>query len=374
MSRLKICHLTFDMRIGGAEQVIRNLVVGTNKNLFECSILCIEQPIGPFGRILVEQGIPVNCIPRREGFDLGLIVKIRRFLLDSRIDVLHCHQYTPWVYGALASLGTRTRIIFTEHGRFYPDRRSWKRRLVNPVLLRLTERITAISIATRRALVEFEYLPESGIDVIYNGIQPLDVAADKVANLRAELSIPGDAQVIGTIARLDPVKNQQMMLQSFHLVCEDFPRAILLIVGDGEEMAALKRKADDLGISKRIIFTGYIDNPAYHLGLMDMFLLSSLTEGTSMTLLEAMSIGKPCVVTDAGGNSEIIEHGFNGMVTPSNQAEEFANSISRLLSNPSLRSEMGSNALRRFRKLFDGRRMVEKFENHYLNRLIGQNS
>jgi glycosyltransferase involved in cell wall biosynthesis len=170
MPNVKILHLTFDMHIGGTEQVIKNLIEGSNDKQFQMSIFCIEEPIGPFGQMLQEKGISIDSTQRREGFDIKLIKTIRRHLKKHRIDVLHCHQYTPWVYGTLAALGIKTRIIFTEHGRFYPDRTSWKRKIINPLLTLFTDKITAISKATKQALVDFEYIPENKIEVIYNVI------------------------------------------------------------------------------------------------------------------------------------------------------------------------------------------------------------
>ena len=131
---INLCHLTFDMRIGGAEQVIKNLVEGIDSVQYNSSIFCIEEPIGSFGQQLIEQGTTIHSLPRKEGFNLTLIFKIRHYLKKYKIDILHCHQYTPWVYGVLSTIGTGIKVIFTEHGRFYPDRSSWKRRLINPWL------------------------------------------------------------------------------------------------------------------------------------------------------------------------------------------------------------------------------------------------
>ena len=96
------------------------------------------------------------------GFDTSLIAAIRRHIKTNNIDIIHCHQYTPWVYGVLAAFGTKTKVVFTEHGRFYPDTSSRKRKLLNPLLHKLTTATTAISSATKQALVEFENIKENG--------------------------------------------------------------------------------------------------------------------------------------------------------------------------------------------------------------------
>ena len=357
MPNVKILHLTFDMHIGGTEQVIKNLIEGSNDKQFQMSIFCIEEPIGPFGQMLQEKGISIDSTQRREGFDIKLIKTIRQHLKKHRIDVLHCHQYTPWVYGTLAALGIKTRIIFTEHGRFYPDRTSWKRKIVNPLLTLFTDKITAISKATKQALVDFEYIPENKIEVIYNGIHALEKAEEKTKALKTQLGIDDSMTVLGTIARLDSIKNHSMMFKAFKIVLQTHPNTKLLLVGDGEERQSLEILAEELNLTGHIIFTGYIAKPALYLDCMDIFLLSSLSEGTSMTLLEAMSLSKPCVVTDAGGNAEIIKNSINGFVSENNNAILFSESILKLINSNKLMHEFSRNNRKHFYQYFNVKNM-----------------
>ena len=188
--KTNLLHITFDMHIGGTEQVITNLVEFTDSPLINVSILCLESPIGPFGEKLQRAGYQIDSIPRREGFDYGLIFKIRRYLIQNKIGIIHCHQYTPWVYAVLGSVMTGVKVIFTEHGRFYPDSSSLKRKIINPFIVRLTDKITAISRATKQALIEYENIPASKIEVIYNGIAGLEKNEERSDALREELSIP----------------------------------------------------------------------------------------------------------------------------------------------------------------------------------------
>lgn len=360
-----ILHITYDMRIGGTEQVIKNLVEGSDKSRYHMSILCIESPIGPFGQMLQEQGVRIDTLPRRDGFDSGLIRRIRRYIKQQQIDILHCHQYTPWVYGCLAAIGTGKQVIFTEHGRFYPDSSSWKRKLVNPVLDMLTDHITAISEATRQALVGYEYLPAKRISVVYNGIHGLEPDDQATRAVRQQYALPDEGMVLGTIARLDPIKNHKMMLDAFSQVLAKHPDTRLVIVGDGEMRGAIEAQIDELGLGKHVILTGYVAKPQHLLNLMDIFLLSSLSEGTSMTLLEAMSLGKPCVVTKAGGNPEIIKHNHNGLVTKNDDADAFAEAIIKLIEEPDTRNSMQQQATQRFTELFTAEKMAEAYAGLY---------
>lgn len=361
----KIMHITYDMRIGGTEMVIKNLIDGADESQFEMSVLCIESPLGPFAEDLINDGIQFHELNRQPGFDKTLIKNIRKIIKQNNIDILHCHQYTPWVYGVIAAMFTRTKVIFTEHGRFYPDSSTWKRKLINPILNVFTDQVTAISKATKQALVEFENIPAKDIKVIYNGIAPLTFDADKAQALNKSLKIPDDHAVLGTVARFDPIKNHTMMLRAFAKVLTQQPKCTLLIVGDGEERSNIEKCINKLGIEKNVILAGYEPKPAEYIALMDIFLLSSLSEGTSMTLLEAMSVGKPCVVTDAGGNPEIIINNENGFVAPNDNSEEFASSINQLIDSPILYSKLSAASKNIFEAKFTERKMNQYFDKLY---------
>lgn len=357
MAKLRVLHLTYDMRIGGTEMVIRNIIEGSDAEAVEMSIFCIESPLGPWGKELQQSGTAIYCHERQPGFDRALIQSIRQHLKENRIDIIQCHQYTPWVYGALAALSLKTKVIFTEHGRFYPDSSSWKRKLINPWLVRITNAITSISKATKQALVEYEYIPEAKIQVIYNGIHGLKSSPEFVLAVKQQLGLAQDSVIVGTVARLDPIKNQLLMLNAFSKAAANQPNLYLLIVGDGEMRERLEAEVEKLGMEEKIILTGYISEPGDYMAMMDLFLLSSLSEGTSMTLLEAMSLGKPCVVTDAGGNPEIIVDKLNGLVSRNDDVDDFAAKLAELLSDQKKAQQMSQAARERFDSLFTSRQM-----------------
>ena len=363
---MKVLHVTYDMRIGGTEMVIKSLVESSKNTEIDMSIFCIESPLGPWGQELQQEGVIISQFNRRAGFDWQLIFAIRAHISKNKIDVVHCHQYTPWVYGVMASLFTSAEVIFTEHGRFFPDFGTWKRKIINPILSSITADITSISSATKGALIEYENISQEKIEVIYNGIKPLEKLNETAtAEFKRCIGLSSDNLVLGTIARFDPIKNHSMMLSAFASVLESIPNVSLIIVGDGEERANIENKIKKLGIDKNVILTGYQPNPARYMNVFDVFLLSSFSEGTSMTLLEAMSLGKPCVVTDAGGNAEVIKNGYNGFVTPNNDSAAFSNAIIKLLKSENLLS-MSEKSISRFEQKFSLSRMVCAFREKYL--------
>ncbi len=360
---MNILHVTFDMRIGGTEMVIKSIVESHASSDFTMSIFCIEAPTGPWGVELANNGIAVTTHNRTPGFDKSLITALRKHIKQHNIHVLHCHQYTPWVYGTLAALGLNCKVLFTEHGRFYPDSTTWKRKWVNPILAFFTDGFTAISDATRDALATYEFINKKKIELVYNGIKPL-LKTDGAEVLKTELGIANDSLVLGTIARFDPIKNHTMMLEAFSIALKHTPNLMLVIVGDGDERHTIEQKIEELNLSQHVILTGYQVNPTRYLQIMDMFLLSSLSEGTSMTLLEAMSLSKPCVVTNAGGNPEIIKHEYNGLVTTNGNPEHFADGIIKMLSKPTINT-FGRNGKKRFNEHFSDNLMVAQYTRIY---------
>lgn len=363
--KLKILHITYDMRIGGTEMVIKNIIEGQDSDDIEMLIFCIEEPLGPWGVDLRSAGTTVASKQRKDGFDLSIIKSIRGFIANNKIDIVHCHQYTPWVYGTLAAFGLKCKVIFTEHGRFYPDTSSWKRKIINPLLLTLTDSVTAISSATLQALEDYEFIPTKYSKVIYNGIAAKKTIDNNKSTIRATLGLSSETFILGTIARLDPIKNHLMMIKGIKTCIDQGLNVHLIIVGDGEMREEIESLVDKLGLRDHVTITGYLKDPTEYLNSFDLYLLTSFSEGTSMTLLEAMSIGLACIVTDVGGNPEIIKHGENGLVIPNDNAADLANAISRLYEDDKYLNELASKSRVRFNELFSQEIMAQNYATLY---------
>ncbi len=368
---IRVLHITFNMAFGGTEAVIRELTAFHDEGRIQHQVVCIDGAVGAIGEQLRERGTPVQTVKRRPGFDMKLIGSLRNIIRSERINIVHCHQYTPWVYGCLAGIGTPAKVVFTEHGRFHPDRYRYKAIVINRILAAMTRQMVAISAATRDALVRYEFLPRRRVDVIYNGIKALEVDNEAVQRLGKNLGLAPDHFVMGTVARLDPVKNQAMMLEAFAQVHRQHPQTRLVMVGDGPERKGLEQKASTLGVKDQVIFTGFSRTPALYLALMDLFLLSSDTEGTSMTLLEAMSLGLPIVATKAGGTPEIVDNGVTGVLAPIGDCNAFASGIEAFLTSPDQLRAQGETGREKFSKYYS----VESMAGQYLacyDRILGR--
>jgi len=365
---IKVLHITFEMKLGGTQQVIRQLVEGGEKREFESKIFCIDGIVGELGEMLLKQGVEVVNYQRKPGFDLVLVRALRDYITINQFDIIHCHQYSPYVYGVLAGLFTKAKVILTEHGRFYPERSSLKRKLINPFLAYITASITAISNATANALHVYENFPRKRITVIYNGLkldEKLIIEPTAISLLKTEMNLPPDSFVVGTIARLDPIKNHELILKAIAELKSTVKNIHFLLIGDGAMMQPLMTMAEDLNISDRVTFSGFVVMPQQYLSTMDIFVLPSFSEGTSMTLLESMAYKKASIVTNVGGSPEIVANESTGLIINSDDLSEFKNAILKLFQNPKLSTQLGQAAYERYNSSFRESRMVTEYQNLY---------
>ncbi|MBD3304739.1 glycosyltransferase [candidate division KSB3 bacterium] len=370
---LRVMQLVLSLGIGGTEKLVSDIVHRVEKQLVSPSVCCLDD-IGYFGERLRDEGFRVSTLHRTPGIDWRLIDRLAHLIQHDQIEVIHAHHYSPYFYGLLASCYTRLRrwgkapkIVFTEHGRLYPERKHRKRMLCNPLFSLLTDEIVTISESTKASLATYENFPAHRISVVYNGIDlhdfshPIDRASKKQT-----LGIPSQVQVIGIVARLDPIKNHRMLLRAFVLVLQQRPETYLLIVGDGPEAASLKSLATDLQIAAKAKFLGSRTDVPDLLQVFDVFALSSLSEGTSVTLLEAMGAGIPIVATRVGGNPEVIgEEQECGYLVPSEDDEAMATKLLQLLRDEGLRQTMGQAGQQRVKAMFSLEKMVQTYTDVY---------
>ena len=155
------------------------------------------------------------------------------------------------------------------------------------------------------------------------------------------------------------------MIRAFAELNKKFPHTRLILVGDGNERPNLEELVAELALNNSVIFTGYRTNPYEFIHLFDVFLLTSLSEGTSMTLLEAMSAGKPCIASNAGGNPEIVTDQKTGLIFPNKDHSALVNSLVQITKDKSLRLKFGAEALDQFNKSFSSIKMQKTFGDIY---------
>ncbi|WP_200761407.1 glycosyltransferase [Poriferisphaera corsica] len=353
------------LQFAGAEVLAAGLAREL-KHRWAFTFICLDG-IGQLGEQLQSEGFEVIELGRKPGIDMRVAKKIRKLTLEHKIDLLHAHQYTPFFY-ASASRGlfrSTPPIIFTEHGRNYPDIASTKRLIANRFLLRKHDQVTAVGQFIRRALIENEGIRYKHIDVIYNGINPDQFAGSNRSEARNKLNLQPQDLVIMQVARFHPVKDHETSIRAFKQVLEQEPNAKLILIGDGELKPRMEQLAEELGIKHRIQFEGVREDVDQVLAAADVFTLSSLSEGISVTLLEACAANKPIAATDVGGNAEIVKHDTTGLLAPRQDHKQLANHILRLLQSEKLRSRMGQAGNEHLRQNFTQQAMHRAYEAVY---------
>ena len=252
------------------------------------------------------------------------------------------HQYTPFFYSALAKLWMRDppKLALTEHGRHYPDVVSPPRRAVNRLALdRLADAVNACCAFSARALSRTDGFRGNRIDIIRNGIDPERYPPSDRAALKHKLGLDPTRRVLVHVARHHPVKDQATLIRGFARA--ELPDVDLVLVGDGPLRDDLESLARSLGVAGRVQFVGIQSNVPEWLGAAEAFALTSVSEAASLTLLEAMATRLPVVVSNVGGNPEIVTEGVEGLLFPRGDADALAAAVRKLFANPAAAERMG---------------------------------
>lgn len=311
-------------------------------------------------------GIPVAVLDRQPGFQPALGLKLAAFAAARQSTVLHCHHYSPFVYASLARIRKPPlRVLYTEHGRLDNGPPSRKRRLANRLLGQLPYGVYAVS-DNLRGHMRDEGFAGRDVRVIRNGItlQPAPTP-DDAEQLRRECDLSGAGPVIGTVGRLDPVKGFDVLISAFAMLRERFPGVRLVIVGDGPDRDRLTRLVDAAGCRDAVKFLGYRSDARRIIGVMDVYVNSSLFEGISLTILEAMSAGKPVVATAVGGNAEVVRDGVTGLLVPASDAGALAAALEDVCANADKAAGFGERGRLDVEQQFTIERMVEAYALEY---------
>lgn len=369
-SRPRLAYVVNSLNPGGTEKLVVEMSLAFSAR-FDLIVVCLDEP-GTWAADLRRRGIPVYCLWRQPGLDLAMPWRLAQHFRRARTQIIHAHQCTPWFYSALSRVFYRApRLLLEEHGRFFPEVRNRVRELVNRLLIRpLTHQFVAVSADIRMRLREFEGLKRAPIDVVYNGVvvEPL-LSSEARAQLRTELGFaPGDF-VVGTVGRFDPIKNLPMLVESLSRAHRSLPNIRGLLVGHGPVFGAIRKQIEKAGLDGDVHTTGFRSDARRLLQCMDLFVLASFSEGTSMALLEAMAAGVPVAVTAVGGNPEIVIAGESGWVVPSGAVDELSNVIIAAASDSPLRARYARAGQRRFGEHFAFERMIGGYQQRYQNLL-----
>ena len=362
---LRILQLVSSMTIGGAEQVVLSLAERVDRRRFEthvCSLSVIGQnSLQPeFERL----NIPLLTLNARRFYDPAVLRAVYQYARQQQIDLIHTHLTDADVVGRLVGRALGIPVLSTmqnmphNHARQRRDR-YWLERFTARYL---ATHLVGVSSKIRELYISQWGIPEDHISAIYNSVrmEPFLAVPAGVPYVR---SYPGP--IITNVARLNPQKAQHLLLEAAPFVLQSYPQATFLLVGKGHLEQDLRQQAQALGISQHVIFTGVRHDIPDILAQTDLFVLPSHWEGLPLSAIEAMAASRAVLVTDVGGNSELVESGRSGVVIPAADVGALVDGLLDLLADEAGRLALGAAARQRVQLLFSTERFIQQYETVY---------
>ena len=339
---------SLDFDPGGAERVVTALAANLPRERFDVT-LCTTQRRAP-GALLAEvraAGVRHLALERRGRWHLVRWRRLARFLRRERVDILHAHMWGSNFWASVIGRACRVPVVIAQEHAWAYERNRLRRLTDRLVIGPLADRF--LTVANKERIVEWERLPERKVEVVPNPYLPRPGANGRA--LRAELGLADGVPVVGTIARLRPVKALEVLLDAFAHLSRSLPDAQLVIAGDGPSRPRLEQHAASLGISERTHFLGMRDDIDAILASVDVAAMSSDYEGTPLFGFECMAARTPLVATAVGGLPDMLEDGRSAVLVPRRDPVALAAGIERLLAAPEQRralADAAAEALERY--------------------------
>lgn len=356
-----IVHILSSFEMGGQERVALELATGQVAAGYRVTVLSLAPPPdGPMTAEFEAAGAGVARVARpRPGVDPALVLRLSRWLREHGADLAHTHNRMPLIYGAPAAWLSRTAVVHTKHGN---NPKGGKRLLAGKLAARFLDAFVAVSEETAAFARRRKEVDARRLTVIPNGIELGRFHPDPSARrrVRAELGIEADAWVVGTVGRVAVEKNQQLLLRAAAPLLGRESR--LVVVGDGPLLPSLSELATATGIAPFVHLLGGRSDVPDVLNALDVFVLSSSTEGLPLAVPEAMATGLPVVATRVGGIPDVVDEGRTGFLVPAGDEAALRDRLARLKADPELSRACGGQA----RSAAVGRFSAERMRREYL--------
>ena len=349
---MKIVHVVYSLEMGGAEVLVVQLCRVQRANGHDVSV-CVYTSLGPLLEVLRAEGFHVHVIG--EGPVARTAMRFFRVFHNVQPDVVHCHNPAPTLQAALAArlAGVRT-IVSTRHSLVAPPFETRAEITYNLVSL-CCDWIVAICDATRENLLNTPLAQRNRVTRVYNGVGRLEVAPPEERPEKRGFTLL-------FVGRLAEIKDLPTMVKATALAIPRVPDLQLWIVGHGIMREPLEALTHELGINNNVTFWGERLDVARFFSAADVFAMSSVSEGLPMSLLQAMSVGLPAIVTNVGGMAEVVHNAHCGLYTPVGDSAAMAEAIVELASNPSRWQVFASNAKTAYEEQFT----LERMESSYM--------
>jgi glycosyltransferase involved in cell wall biosynthesis len=368
---LSVVHVVLSMDVGGLERNVLNQVREGQALGQRVSVVCLERP-GTLSYRVEELGGSVHFIDKRPGLRPGVIGRLKELFLELRPDVVHTHQIGTLIYAGPASRRAGScLVVHTQHGL-----ENFAGRIRTRWLGRLASRFTRVFYCLTKDMaahvIAHRIAPPGKLRVIPNGIDTAlyrEPRAAEAEAVRRTLGIPADATLIGTVGRLVEIKRQDTLIRAFARLKARVVNSHLLLVGGGPLEDELRALAGRLGVGDSVHFSGYQADTVPFLQAMNIFALTSRSEGMPQAILEAAVAGLPIISSRVGGIPEVIEHGGTGLLFEPGEDSALAEGLLRLIADGHLARRLGDAARDRVVTRFDVGRMAREYHEAFLELL-----
>ena len=363
-NKIKVLHTVLNLGFAGLERVVTELSMATDKDTYDVEVCCFERK-GYFADILEAAGVKVTLLEHKKSESIwSLPGKLSRYIKGNPCEVLHTHTGTFWFSAIGGKMARVPAIVYTEHGRFLVE--PTVRLIEDFISSRLADRSVAVSAELEEYLIKKVRFPAKKMAVILNGVNTETFApGPKPENLLAEFNLKPSTKILGCVASFNSVKDHATILDTFRIIKETCPDTALIFVGDGMLRAKIEEQIARLKLGGSVILAGKRKDVPDMLRLMDIFLLFSLSEGTSMSVAEAMASGLPAVVTDVGGNPSLVDDGRNGILVKPKQPQEMAEAVLSLLKDDDRRRQFGEKGVEKVKRAYSVKTMAEQYSDIY---------
>ncbi|TWT89695.1 putative glycosyltransferase EpsF [Pseudobythopirellula maris] len=337
---LPVLFVQTSMPVGGAETLLVNLVRGMDRQRFAPEVVCLKEP-GPLGEELAAGGYTVHSHLLRSKWDLRVLPRLVRLLRERRIGaVVTVGAGDKMFWGRLAAKIAGTPVVASAlHSTGWPDGVGRLNRLLTPI----TDAFIAVAEPHGRHMVEKERFPQRKVRVIPNGVDTGRFAPlEGSMAIRQEIGVAPTAPLVGILAALRPEKNHELYLDAARRVLAEIPEAVFLVIGDGPRREALERYAREIGVEHAVRFLGNRSDVPEVLAALEVVALTSHNEANPVSILEAMSTGKPVVATDVGSVHRSVIDGQTGWLVAPGDECGLAKRLVELLLDPVLARQMGA--------------------------------
>ncbi len=362
MKTVKICFVIGTLEVGGAEKQLFLLIKNLDRKKFFPVLIALRD-----GRMRedFEKVAGIHVAGKRWKLDILFLIKLARILRREKPDILHTFMFTSNLWGRLAGLLCRVPVMVASE-RSMDLWKSSLHLLPDRILARFTRKIVCNSREVERRYQSLLGKNYRRLCVIYNGIDAdLYAGIDNRQGLMESFGICPGNPVIITGGRLCSEKGLKYFLRAAAIVAGIYREARFLVVGDGDEKKNLLDEMKNLGLEKKVVFTGYRRDLPELLKLSDIVVLSSLWEGMPNLLIEGMALRKPVIGTAVGGTVEIVKDGETGYLVPSKNHEMLAGAMLCLLNDEGLRRKMGERGYEFVKNNLSLGKMVRKYEELY---------